>query len=119
MRRTGNRTITVNKQKLMDKIKENKENHIVEYEKAVAAYKKEALKQLEKQINAVNNGSLEARLNLITPIDNRTNYDKILDMFEWEEEELVTLEQSEFNEYVQDETEFARQAKFSNMSYLG
>lgn len=118
MRRTGNRTIKVNKKKLMDQIVENKENHIVEYDKAVIAYKKEALKQLEQQMQEVKQGSLNARLNLITPIDNRENYDKILAMFEWEEDEVVELEQSEFNEYVQDETQFALQAKMSNMSYM-
>lgn len=119
MRRTGNRTIKVNKVKLMDKIKENKANHIVEYDKAVIAYGKEAHRQLEKQLVAVKKGSLNARLSLITPVDNRENYDKILAMFEWEEDTIVELEQTEFNEYVQDETHFAMQAKVSNMSYLG
>ena len=38
-------------------------------------------------------------------------------MFEWEVDDVVELEQNEFNEYVQDETEFAIQAKFSNMFY--
>ena len=39
-------------------------------------------------------------------------------MFKWEEEDLVELEQNEFNEYVQDDTEFARQALYSNSVYL-
>ena len=114
MRRTGSRTIKVNKQQLIDKIKENRENHIKEFEKAKVAYREEALKQLTEQIKKVEEGALDAKLNLITPIDNSTNYDKIVEMFEWEVEEIVELEQSEFLEYVQDETEFARQAKFSN-----
>lgn len=118
MRRTGNRTIKVNKQKLMKQIKENKANHIVEYDKAVIAYKKEALRQLEIQMDKVKNGALDAKLNLITPIDNRENYDKILAMFEWEEDNIVELEQNEFNEYVQDETHFAVQSKIANMSYM-
>ncbi len=39
-------------------------------------------------------------------------------MFDWEENELVTLSQSEFNEYVLDETSFAREAKIMNQSYM-
>lgn len=39
-------------------------------------------------------------------------------MFNWEVETEVELEQQEFNEYVQDETEFARQASMSNSMYL-
>jgi uncharacterized protein YbjQ (UPF0145 family) len=117
MRHFGTRTISVNKVKLIEKIKENKANHIKEYEKAVVAYKEEALKQLNEQIKKVEEGSLNAALNLITPINNSENYDKILQMFEWEVEDVVELEQNEFNEYVQDETEFAVQAKYSNSFY--
>lgn len=117
MRHTGSRTIKVNKEKLIAQIKLNKENHIIEYDKAIVAYKEEALKQLKKQIKRVEEGALDAKLELITPIKNAENYDKIIEMFEWEVEEVVELEQNEFNEYVQDETEFAMQAKFSNTFY--
>jgi len=118
MRRTGSRTIKVNKQQLIDKIKENKKNHVEEYAKAVIAYKEEALRQLANLTEKVNEGALNIQLNLITPIDNSVNYDKIVEMFEWEVDEVVELEQNEFLEYVQDETEFARSAKFSNMMYV-
>lgn len=118
MRRTGSRTIKVQKSKLIDKIKENKENHIKEFEKAKVAYKEEALKQLAEQTKKVEEGALDAKLNLTTPVDNSINYDKIIEMFEWEVDDVVELEQSEFLEYVQDETEFARVAKFSNTMYF-
>ena len=117
MRRTGSRTIKVNKQQLIDKIKENKANHIKEFEKAKVAYREEAQKQLQAELGRLLEGALDVKLNLITPIDNSENYDKIVEMFEWEVEENVELEQSEFLEYVQDETEFARNAKFSNLFY--
>ena len=117
MRRNGNRTISVNKIPLIEKIKDNKANHILEYEKAVVAYKEEALRQLNEQIKKVEEGSLKAKLDLITPINNAENYDKIIEMFVWEVNDVVELEQNEFNEYVQDETEFAVQAKFSNTMY--
>ena len=119
MRRTGSRTIKVNKAKLIEKIRENKAAHEVAYVNAVEAYKKEALKQLTELTKLAANGDLNLKLNLITPIDNRKNYDKIIDMFEWEVEIEVELEQQEFNEYVQDETEFARHAMMSNSMYLG
>lgn len=119
MRRNGSRTIKVNKQKLIDKIIENKAAHIISYDKAVIAYKVEALKQLAELTEKVEGGDMTVRLNLTTPIDNKENYDKIIDMFEWEVEEEVELEQSEFTEYVQDETEFARNAFMSNTMYTG
>jgi protein-tyrosine-phosphatase len=118
MIRHGNRTIQVKKADLIVKIKENKENHIKEFDKAVVAYKDEALRQLRVQRQRVQDGALDAKLNLITPVDNSDNYDKILEMFEWEVKDVVELEQSEFQEYVQDTTDFAVTARLSNMMYV-
>lgn len=118
MRQTGNRMIKVDKSALINKIKENKENHIKEYEKAVVAYKKEALKQLKDQVEKVEGGSLKARLDLVSPVNSADNYDKIILMFEMEVEHIVELSQSEFNEYIHDETHFAISSKMSNMTYL-
>jgi len=114
----GSRSISVKKQQLIDKIRENKVNHIAEYEKAVVAYKDEALRQLAILSTAANGGALDLRLDLVTPVNNADNYDKIIEMFEWEVSDVVTLEQSEFLEYVQDETDFAVKAKMSNMLYV-
>lgn len=116
--RYGNRKIKVNKDKLIQQVKENKEAHVKAYAEAVIAYKEEALKQLEVLKTKAENGDLNLHLSLVTPMDNSDNYDKIIQMFEWEVEEFVELEQKEFIEYVQDETDFAIQAKMSNSAYL-
>ena len=119
MRRNGSRTITVDKADLIAQIGKNKEAHIIAYDKAVIAYKAEALKQLKGQIDRVNDGALDARLKLTTPVNNVENYDKIIKMFGWEKAAEVELTQDEYNEYVEDETEVSRHAKMSNTMYLG
>ena len=116
--RHGSRTINVNKADLIAKIKENKENHIKEFDKAVVAYREEAQKQLQGEISRLVEGALDIKLDLITPVNNAKNYDNILQMFEWEEEAIVQLEQAEFQEYVQDTTDFAVTARMSNMMYV-
>ena len=118
MIRHGNRTIQVRKVELIAKIKANKENHVKEFVKAVDAYREEALRQLRTQLERVEEGAVDAKLDLITPVDNSDNYDNILEMFEWEVEDIVDLEQSEFQEYVQDTTDFAVTARMSNMMYV-
>lgn len=116
--RHGSRMIKVDKLALITKIKENKVTHLKEYESAVIAYKEEALKQLMHLKSKADSGDLMLTLNLTTPINNSDNYDKIIEMFEWEVSDTVELEQKEFTEYVQDETSFAMTAKFSNKAYL-
>jgi len=117
MRHLGNRTILLKKEALIEKIKENKEIHVKEFNEAVVAYKAEALKQLTVQTSRAKEGALDIKLDLVTPVNNKDNYDKILQMFEWDVRDEVELSQNEFLEYVQDETDFAVQAKLSNTFY--
>jgi len=114
----GNRTIEVKKTELIDQIKQNKANHVKEYAKAVIAYKEEALRQLANLTVEVENGAVDAKLNLITPVDNSENYDSIVEMFDWEVKDFVELRQDEFKEFVQDKTDFAITAKMSNTAYF-
>ena len=117
MRHLGNRTILLKKEDLITKIKENKEIHIKEFEEAVVAYKEEALKQLTVQTSRAKEGALDVELDLVTPVNNQENYDKILEMFKWDVRDEVELSQNEFLEYVQDENDFAVAAKVSNTFY--
>jgi HAMP domain-containing protein len=118
MRMNGSRVILLTKAKLIARITENEKKHIAAYNQAVKAYKIEALKQLVELTKAVKAGDMSLRLNLTTPVDNRKNYAKIREMFEWDNRDEIELEQQEFNEYVLDETEYARHAQMSNSMYL-
>jgi hypothetical protein len=111
------RTITVDKSKLIDIIKENKAKHIIAYEEAVIAYRKEAKKQLKEQTAALKKGRLDIKINLIQPKNEAAEYDKLITMFEWEVNDQVILSQGEFNEYVHDETPFALSSKILNSHY--
>ena len=117
MMRNGQRTIKVEKGQLLATLKEHKEAHIVEYGKAVQAYKLEAIEQLGKLLKQAEDDKLQLKLKLIEPIDNTGNYDKIIAMFDWEVDNVVELTQSEFNEYVLDENSFTEMARESNAMY--
>ena len=113
------RMIKVDKTKLIDTIKINKKEHVSEFNEAVVLYKKEALKQLKVQTENAKSGTLDIRLHLVSPVNREENYDKLISMFDWELEGEVELSQGEFNEYVLNETSFAKSAKLANSTYLG
>lgn len=115
----NSRTIKVKKRDLLEKIRANKENHKKEYEEAVSAYRIEAKKQLNQQKKALEKGDLNIHLNLVAPVNMESEYDKLIQIFEWEVEDHVELSTGEFNEYVLDETHFAVNAKMLNSTYLG
>jgi len=112
------RNIRVQKSKVLQHLKENKEAHIKEYAQAVIDYKDEALLQLKRLTKEAKNGSLKIRLDLTTPIDNTEKYDKLITALEWEIDEVIELSQGEFNEYVHDEFNWAVTSKFSNTAYF-
>lgn len=118
MRHHGDRKITVNKDELIETIKENKENHVVAYQKAVKAYKIEAKRRLSEQLKDLKSGSLKIHVSLVAPENKTEDYDKLIKMFEWEVNDVVELSLAEFNEYVHDETDFSMAAKFANSTYL-
>jgi hypothetical protein len=68
-------------------------------------------------MKALANGSLKVSVNLTSPSNKESEYDKLSAMFEWELADEVVLTQNEFNEYVLDETSFAREARLQNSSY--
>jgi hypothetical protein len=112
-----NRTLKISKADLIKKIKENKETHIKEYDEAVIAYGVEARKQLEKISKELDSGSLKIKLNLITPVNRSDEYDKVIEMFDWEVDEVIELTQREFNEYVYDDNDSAKTTKMLNSTY--
>ena len=116
---SDSRVITVKKDMLINKIKENRETHTKAYDLAVIGYKVEALKQLKQLTKDIKNGALNASLRLTKPENRVEDYDKLLIQFEWETSDEVTLSQGEFNQYVHDETSWAISAQASNAFYVG
>jgi hypothetical protein len=117
MRHNSDRTITVEKAKLIKQIKDNKAKHLVDYEEAVIAYRKKAQEAIDKQQQDLIDGKFTIGISLVAPVNKSEEYDKLVTQFDWEVNDKVELSQSEFNEYVLDETHFAVQARLMNSSY--
>jgi hypothetical protein len=114
-----NREVQIEKSKLIAKIKENRDSHQKDWEEAVEAYRKEATKQLRELGKKLKDGKTDLQLNLVTPVNRVEDYNKVIEMFEWDVNEVVSLTQREFNEYVHDETQSAVHARMMNASYKG
>lgn len=112
-----NRTVNIVRQYLIKKLKENKENHIDDYNEAVIAYRQEAAEQLKNLAKSLEDGNLKIELKLVHPINRSEEYDKLIEMFEWETKDEIQLSQNEFNMYVLDELPTIMDARFLNSSY--
>lgn len=119
MLRIGTRIIKVKTQEVIDALIQNKENHVKDYEEAVEAYRSAAEKQLKQRLKDLRGGSLKIELQLTHPENKAEDYDKLIKMFEMEVEDVIELEQSEFNQYIHDDLPFAKAARMSNSFYKG
>lgn len=108
---------TITKEKIIEKIKENLQNHKDQYEEAVKLYKIEADKQLHQQLEDLFSGSIKIHLDLVEPIDNSHHYENLIKMFELEENEKLSLTHNEFDEYILDESTELNKIKAINLTY--
>lgn len=112
--------IIVDKTKLIDKLKENREWHRAEFEKAYEGYRKAMIATLEKNLEAVKNGNgkVEVHIGLVRPQDHTDDYDRAIQMLEWEQASTMELTLQEFTQFVQDDWGWKQQFTSTNASYI-
>ena len=142
----GDREVTVNRQKLLDTLRSNREKHIKEYTEAVAGYKAQATdrlanlkKRIVKDINE-NFVKIQEKIDKFDPEEPLTDhvtltsmtsfslqvprsyeksYDIAIQMAEWEVSETITLKQSQFQCFVLDDWEWKVSFEHLNKTYAG
>lgn len=112
--------VKVNRVKLLEKVKSNREKHRNEFLKAVEGYHIAMAEYLEEEASLLEEAVKESNIYKAgtppaPPTHYLSAYDDAIAMLEWSEEETVNLENNEFKNLVQDSwrwkqefSEFAR-----------
>ena len=111
------RKICVNTTSVIKALRQNKEQHIFDYEKAKIFYKEEGLRQVAEIAEKLKNGETGLYLHLTEPINREEWYDDKIKMFEMEISATVELEQYEFESLILDKDSDIKEAKFANSFY--
>ena len=101
---------------ILERIRENRDNHVNAFEKAMEGYLVEVIEELEKvvkesqfQLNEVKKHGLAAWKNHVfyvkatKPEDHREDYDQVIDMLQMSNLDTIELDRDEFTKYVRDE----------------
>lgn len=144
----GERTVTVNREKLLETLKANREKHQKDYDEAVAGYKSIATERLQKlmskSVEAVKDNydmllkklskfdpssvdTFDDRVVLVqamsfdlkVPKNHVSSYDVAIKMAEWEVNETVELTQAQFQCFVMDDWDWQEEFQTIKMSYCG
>ena len=127
-------TVRINKDKLLEIVITNRDKHATEYREAIEGYWISLQEAFEDKVEAVENhiskieskdrtnkqmadgpsAYLDNRNDLPKPEDHLDDYDSIIAMLQWSEDDTVELEATDFNNYVQDDWGWKEQ--FTRMS---
>ena len=131
----SDRTVTINREKLVAQLKSNRELHKKIYEEALEGYEEELREKLvvlgEQLVHIAAEGDcdlhahwgniqkeeLNAALKLQKPQNALDSYDDAIALFEWDETPSVELTVAEFRRYVLDKWDWQEKYLMSNEGY--
>ena len=113
-------TVKVEREKLLNIIKENREKHRAIYAEILDGYKKEVIRRLKFALDqALEGEKFITNIKLIAPKDYTENYNRIIGMLELSIEKVVEIDDTEYRQYVLDEWVWKKDFEMSNSSYGG
>jgi len=112
-------TVTVKKDGLLAIVKENREAHRAQFEKAVDGYREDALIALEQHIKRIKGGSLK-RISILmpTPVDMTSEYDKAIKMLEMHIEDTIQLDDATARCLVLNDWDWTERVTTTNSGYI-
>lgn len=111
--------ITVMKKELIDKIRQNRDEHREVFEQALEGYRELVTEQLEKRIKRLQAGKkIEETLRFVIPEDHTEDYDRVIAMLEMDVSgDTITLEEDLYAMYVDNDWAWAKNFAISNAGY--
>ena len=112
--------ITVEKDRLLSTIKENRNAHREQFLAAQEKYRERVIGELDKRLVAARNGGrIDLGFRLPEPVDYTDDYDTAIQMIEWSLGDTVELSHDDFARYVLNDWEWKRMFAANTQSYLG
>lgn len=104
--------------KLIDTLKQNKDNHKKMYLEAVTGFKKDAKRQLERLLAKIGDNEVaDVYLSVGAPKDMSSVYDTAIKMLNWTQDETIELDANTFRNLVMDEWDWMQSWLASNARY--
>lgn len=109
----------MDKIKLLEIVKRNREEHAATYQGAREAYKERGVELLQSLIAKLESGeNIRPYLNLPIPEDHTEDYDRTVEMLEHDMRDQIELEEHEFTQYVLDQWSWKESWLSTTASYI-
>lgn len=111
--------IHVEKSKLLETLRANREQHARDCEDAKAGYLETAAEKLEEALDKIARGEVfPLHFGLTVPECHLDEYDRAIQMLEWHIADEIEVTVDDFARYVQDDWDWKERWKVTNVGYL-
>ncbi len=111
--------VKVKKAELLNALKENREKHAADYEKAKIGFRKVLEKELEKKLQQCRDGKkVELLFKNQKPNSHLKDYDDVIGMLEFSTDDELTIDHQQYKQYVKNEWDWIKHWATSNSVYL-
>lgn len=110
--------VKVGRAELLDKVQTNRAEHRATFLKAQGKFREAVITRLDAMLADARDGKKVSQyVGLEAPRDHTRDYDRVIAMLEMSKDETITLSASEFESYVMDRWQWARQFGATVSSY--
>jgi hypothetical protein len=96
--------VRINKNKLLEKLRENLEKHQSEFKKSLAGWKIEAIEAMTKNLQlAKDDSEFNLSIHLDRPHDHSEDYRHVISLLSASEDDIVVISANEFRQYHDDQ----------------
>lgn len=111
--------IKIQKDRLRAIVQRNRDQHREQFERAFEGYRAECMSVLERNLQALKRGErVRVLIAEVAPEDHTEDYERVLLMLELSVEEVISLDERSFAQYVQDDWTWRHSWAVSNSKYL-
>ena len=112
------REVNIKKSDLLPVLTANRKKHREIFLEAQEGYRKQAIDELERMLKEARDGkNIRRSVTLHEPVDQTSDYDRVIRMLEMSDDEVVKLDETEFSCYVLDQWHWRLKFLTSNSTY--
>lgn len=112
--------VRVTKKDLQKALQKNCDNHVKEFNEAMEGFRAEWILKLKAEMaQAASNQPIDGELHLEKPVCHEKDYQRVLDMLEFSQDDEFIISMRDFNQYVRDEWDWTRGFKRMSETYSG
>jgi len=111
--------VQVNKDKLLKKLKKNRKKHVEIFEQAQEAYRKQMIEELDRALKDAKAGKkIKRAFTLPVPENHVEDFDTVIQMLEWHQDDEIELHPSDFQQYVENKWGWQKSFTANTESYV-